>query len=111
MDQIFLRSALTVLAFWVSLQFDVSVWTLHVVCAYDWELGIVAAVFRSHLFLSIFSSCPASTLWIIFAWVWELYTLLIFQVYDTGVFQLLRFLRLACVGALFDWLVAFCTLF
>ena len=69
MDQIFLWSALTwssclaidvfetssalkdpdVLAFWASLQFDISAWTLHIACAYDWELGIIAAVFMSHL--------------------------------------------------------------
>ena len=171
-DVIETSSALTepaVLAFWASLQFDVSAWTLHIAHAYDWELGIFAGVFMSHLgnvftcllgvlykffssgptkastagmnagigssysslgcwrhiisftsqvtlfvplsFPSIFLNCPATTLWVIFAWVWELFTLLIFQLYYTGVFQLLLFLRLACVSALFDWLVAFCTLF
>ena len=65
---IFLRSALTrssrlaiettetssartdpaVLAFWASLEFGVSAWTLHISRAYDRELGIVTAVYMSH---------------------------------------------------------------
>ena len=44
MNQIFLRSALN-----RSRRLGVSAWTLHIARAYDWELGIVAALYMSHL--------------------------------------------------------------
>ena len=46
-DAVEISSTLTdpaVLAFWASLEFGVSAWTLHIACAYDWELEIIAAV-------------------------------------------------------------------
>ena len=78
-----------------------------------WHFGSCKSrvtLFLTLSFPSIFMACPSIILWAISAWVWELFTLLIFQLFYTGVFhQFLLFLRLATAGTYFVLLLAFCT--
>ena len=81
---------------------------------YYWHFGSCKSrvtLFLTLSFPSIFMACPSIIFWAISAWVWELFTLLIFQLFYTGVFhQFLLFLRLATAGTYFVLLLAFCTI-